>query len=105
MQDFTLLQGAHPFTRQTRISNTQNEIDAGMKVLGYEPLEIEFETDERLERITHYQLDNIIITFYISHEETVSMKILNLAKGTAKTTRVFHSIAVVDISTVLNVIS
>ena len=105
MNDFTLLQNAHPFTRQTRIANTVAELDAGLKILGYEPIELDFETDRRHERITHYQKGSVIITFYISIEDTVSLKLLNLTKGAKKTTSVLHNIAIRDIAAILKVIT
>lgn len=105
MENFTLLQNAHPFTRPTRIANTVAELDAGMKLLGYEPIELEFETDRRHERITHYQKSSIIITFYISIEDTVGMKLLNLTNGAERTTSVLHNIAIRDIAAILKVLS
>ena len=108
MQDnnnFTILQGAHPLTRQTRISENQTELDCGMKILDYEPLDIEFDNDKRLERIIHYKKDNKVITFYVTPEPTVGMKILSLDNGITKTTSVFHSISIENVPAILKMTS
>ena len=87
---------------QNKIVQIQDELDAGLKLIGWENYDIPFENDDvRVERIVSYKKSNKIIVFYLRNEDTFAMKIFNLKRGLSKTTANFTSISLRDVRTIL----
>ena len=91
-------------TRKTLISENVLEVDAGLKIHGFEEFDLGFANDNpRVERIVSYKKDNNILTFYIGVEEFVSLKVLDVSKG-FKCTSMFPSISIRDIPAIIKLI-
>ena len=103
MEDFTLLQNAPQKTRATRLSENCKEIDFGMKAIGYEVFDLNITNDNpRVEKITSYKNAAYIITFYITSEITMGMKIFRTAGGLVGSTQHFSSIGIADARTIIS---
>ena len=95
---------SHKF-RKTLITENCLEIDAGLKISGYEPFDIGFESPNgRVERIVSYKKGNNILTFYIGTTDFISFKVFDLTKGLSKTTTQFPSVAIKDIAAIVKLI-
>ena len=82
------------------------EIDAGLKIHGYEEFDVPFENDnKRIERIISYSNEKLVLVFYVGIEEVVSMKVFDLTKGLAKTTTVFPSLSIGDLPSIIKLLS
>ena len=82
------------------------EIDAGLKIHGYEEFDVPFENDnKRIERIISYSNEKLVLVFYVGIEEVVSMKVFNLTKGLTKTTTVFPSLSIGDLPSIIKLLT
>lgn len=100
METKHLLQGV--YSRHAKLQQTQEELDAGMKLIGYEVFDIPFDNDDpRVERIVSYKNEDKVVVFYLRLEETMGMKIFDMKRGLSKTTANFPSIGLRDTRTIL----
>ncbi len=105
MEITNILQNAPRKTRATQLAENCNEIDAGLKILGYEEFPIPFENDNpRYERIISFRNENIVLVFYVGYEEVVAMKVFDITKGLTKTTTVFPQLGIRDIPAILKLL-
>lgn len=95
-----ILQGTF-ISRQTRLRQNQEELHAGMMLLGYEVFDIGYESeDPRIERVVSYRNDEKVLVFYITSYITIGMKVFDMTKGLSGTTY-FPSISVADARTII----
>lgn len=97
-----ILQGTF-ISRQTRLRQNQEELHAGMMLLGYEVFDIGYESeDPRIERVISYRNDEKVLVFYITSYVTIGLKIFNMTKGLSQATTYFPSISVADARTIIS---
>lgn len=90
------------YSATDHIQQNREELDAGMKILNYEPFDIGFDNDDpSISEILSYKNENKIVVFYNRASALIPMKIFSLDKGLTKTTAVFASIGINDIRTIL----
>lgn len=82
------------------------EIDAGLKIHGYEEFDIPFENEnKRIERIVSYSNEKLVFVFYVGIEDVISMKVFDRTKGLTKTTTFFPSLSIGDLPSIIKLLA
>lgn len=101
MENQHILQ-VHQTPVEEQVQQNRDELDAGMKLIGYEDFDIDFDNDDaRTYEILAYKNETKVVVFYNRPEQTIAMKVFDLTKGLTKTTAHFPMIGISDIRTIL----